>query len=159
MLSPTEKQKNEELLATLLPEVGELARRHLALSEEAGIDLLVVQAERTYSAQAALYATGRTRPGRIVTNAMPGYSWHNFGRAYDVAIVGEAGRLMWEGPRYRKVGQLGTGIGLVWGGDFSAIRGDLGHFEYHPGLTLAEARAAFKTNVKEDENGEELVRV
>lgn len=142
MLSQARKKRNEDALATLSPDVSALARRHLAISEEAGIDLLVVQAARSYSEQAALYETGRSRPGRVVTNAKPGYSWHNFGRAYDVAIVGEAGRLIWESPLYRKAGALGISLGLIWGGSFSAIRGDLGHFEYHPGLTLAQARAA-----------------
>lgn len=102
--------------------------------------LLVVQAYRTPGEQAVLYARGRTLPGKIVTNARPGRTWHNLGRAYDVAIV-EDGQIIWDSPAYNRVGALGKSLGLVWGGDFSSIRGDLGHFEYHPGLTLERARA------------------
>jgi peptidoglycan L-alanyl-D-glutamate endopeptidase CwlK len=94
MLSSGQGKRNKELLATLLPEVAALAWRHLGICQDAGIDLVVVQALRTKEQQDALYAQGRTAPGRVVTDARPGFSWHNFGRAYDVAIAGEGGRLI-----------------------------------------------------------------
>lgn len=127
------------MLGSLLPEVRALAESHLALCAAHGIRLLVVQAGRTLEEQAAIYAQGRTAPGNIVTNARFGYSWHNFGRAYDVAVV-KGGQAAWSGPEYLEAGELGKSLGLIWGGDFKGIKGDLGHFEYHPGLTLAEAR-------------------
>lgn len=43
---------------------------------------------RTYAYQDSLYAAGRTRPGPKVTNWPGGESYHNFGLAYDVTLVG-----------------------------------------------------------------------
>jgi len=44
----------------------------------AGLDVLITCTWRAPVEQAALYAQGRTRPGKIVTNARPGESAHNF---------------------------------------------------------------------------------
>jgi len=128
------------MLSSLLPEVRELAERHIALSGAEGIDLLVVYAYRSLPEQEKIYAKGRSGPGKVVTGAPPGHSWHNFRRAYDVAVL-SGGRIDWQSDKYRRAGEIGRSLGLVWGGDFKAIKGDLGHFEYHPGLTLARARA------------------
>jgi peptidoglycan L-alanyl-D-glutamate endopeptidase CwlK len=138
-LSDAQIKRNEDAIKTLLPEVQQLCRNHLGQCQQAGIDLLIVQALRTKDEQDALYAQGRTKPGKVVTNAQYGYSWHCFGRAYDVAII-EGGQPIWESPKYAKVGALGKLVGLAWGGDFKAIKGDLGHFEFHPGMDLAQAR-------------------
>lgn len=133
------KKLNAERLAGLLPEARELAERHIALCEAEGIELLVTYGCRSLSEQKALYAKGRTAPGKVVTNARPGFSWHNFGRAYDVAIM-TGGKPDWKSKTYARIGELGKSIGLTWGGDFKSVRGDYGHFEYHPNLTLAQAR-------------------
>lgn len=139
MLTDTQIKRNDRNLETLQPDVRELARRHLGLCAGEGIDLLVVQAYRGMEQQAALYAKGRSGHGKAVTNAGPGYSWHNFGRAYDVAVI-EDGKVLWDSPKYAHAGAIGKKLGLVWGGDFRSVKGDLGHFEYHPGLTLAQIR-------------------
>lgn len=130
---------NAERLARLTPDVRALSERHIKACAAEGITLLVTQTLRGMDEQAALYAMGRTAPGRKVTNAKPGYSWHNFGRAYDVAVV-RGGNIAWSGPEYARSGEIGRGLGLVWGGGFKGLKGDLGHFEYHPGLTLRQAR-------------------
>lgn len=139
MLTPEQNERNERAIATLIPEVQSVCRKHLALLATNGIDVIIPQALRTKEEQDALYAQGRTTPGKKVTNAQFGYSWHCFGRAYDIAVV-KAGKIAWDGPEYVKAGSLGKTLGLVWGGDFKAISGDLGHFEFHPGLELADAR-------------------
>ena len=140
MLTDGQEKKNQELLSALTPELRSLAQRHLDLCKGAGIDLLVVQGYRSLQEQAALYEAGRGPDGgRKVTNARPGFSWHNFRRAYDLAVV-EGGKIIWNSPKYTEAGKIGKSLGLVWGGDFKSVRGDLGHFEYHPGFTLAQAR-------------------
>jgi peptidoglycan L-alanyl-D-glutamate endopeptidase CwlK len=66
----------------------ELARRIHQLEQymiAEGIEIRVVQGLRTYAEQDAIYAQGRTTPGKIVTKAPGGYSMHNFGLAVDVA--------------------------------------------------------------------------
>lgn len=42
-----------------------------------------ISGTRTVKEQAELYAQGRTKPGKIVTNARPGTSAHNYGIAVD----------------------------------------------------------------------------
>jgi len=50
-----------------------------------GILLRITQGLRTWPQQDAIYAIGRTVPGKIVTDAQGGYSAHCFGYALDVA--------------------------------------------------------------------------
>lgn len=74
---------SELRLAEVMPELA--ARiRHMAfnLSRE-GIYIRVTQGLRTIEQQNALYAIGRTQPGKIVTNAHGGMSYHNYGLAVD----------------------------------------------------------------------------
>lgn len=42
---------------------------------------------RTIAEQNALYAQGRTKPGKIVTNAKGGLSYHNYGLAVDIVLL------------------------------------------------------------------------
>ena len=51
------------------------------------VRLRITQALRTWDEQEELYAQGRTKKGKIVTNAKAGYSWHNYGLAIDVCIL------------------------------------------------------------------------
>ena len=57
------------------------------VNEELCIQLRVTQGLRTIAEQDELYAQGRTKPGKIVTNAKGGKSNHNSGLAIDVCIV------------------------------------------------------------------------
>lgn len=42
---------------------------------------------RTFDQQNDLYAIGRTKPGKIVTNAKGGQSYHNYGLAWDIVLL------------------------------------------------------------------------
>lgn len=42
---------------------------------------------RTVEEQNDLYAQGRTKPGKIVTNAKGGHSYHNYGLAIDIVLL------------------------------------------------------------------------
>ena len=83
-----------ERIARLYPE---LARRWTQIDAglvASGITVRVTQGLRTWAEQDALFAQGRTTPGRIVTFARGGESWHNYGLALDfVPMV--AGAPMW----------------------------------------------------------------
>jgi peptidoglycan L-alanyl-D-glutamate endopeptidase CwlK len=133
-------------LDDLEPDVRELCVQLLAACAREGINLMVTHTRRTWEEQAQLYARGRTAPGPAVTNAPPGYSWHNFGRAFDVA---EKDRTPYDlgtpGPRdddsiWNRIGDLGESLGLEWGGRWK--RPDRPHFEHHGGQTLAAMRAS-----------------
>jgi peptidoglycan L-alanyl-D-glutamate endopeptidase CwlK len=114
-----------------------MARGLIQSAEAAGVELLVTSTLRTFEEQAELFAQGRTKPGKIVTKAKPGESWHNFGLAFDVVPL-IAGKAVWDSPRWTEIGALGKAIGLAWGGDFKSFK-DLPHFEFHPELTIKQA--------------------
>lgn len=98
---------------------------------EAGIGkkLVLVQSFRSAADQAVLYAQGRTTPGPVVTHAEPGTSYHEWGLAFDVAILDASGKPSWPNdvPLWTQIGRFGKELGLTWGGDFPDP--DYGHFE------------------------------
>lgn len=126
-------------LDDLHPTVADLARQLVDLCQQNGIELLITSTLRTFEEQDALYAIGRTKPGKVVTNARSGQSWHNYGLAFDVVPLVN-GKAIWTSPNWESIGALGMTLGLVWGGQWAGFK-DKPHFEYHPGLTLAEAMA------------------
>jgi len=102
----------------------------LADAQAAGIDLLVTCTLRTLDEQARLYAQGRTTAGRIVTNAMPGQSAHNFGLAVDVVPIVD-GKPDWSGTDgvWKQVGELGQAAGLDWLGAPGSPFLEYAHFQ------------------------------
>jgi peptidoglycan L-alanyl-D-glutamate endopeptidase CwlK len=133
-------------LEDLHPVVADKARALLALAAGEGIDLLVTSTLRTFAEQAVIYAQGRSQPGKRVTNARPGQSWHNFGLAFDVVPL-VAGKPVWNAPCWDRIGALGRSLDLTWGGDFRSFK-DRPHFEYHPNLTLAECNRRFTARLE-----------
>lgn len=133
--------KAEDRLSKIHPTLADKARQLIAKAHAEGIDLVVTQGLRTIAEQNALYAQGRTAPGKIVTKAKGGSSYHNFGLAFDIAVRKENGDIDWDTAKlYNRVGQLGKSIGLEWGGDFKSIK-DTPHFQLTFGLTLSQLRA------------------
>lgn len=51
-----------------------------------GLLFRIVQGYRTMKEQAIIYAQGRTTPGKIISNAPAGMSYHNYGLAIDFCI-------------------------------------------------------------------------
>src|SRR3990167_3564680 len=111
-------------LADLAPDVRLLAEKFLDAVADQGIEVLVTCTYRSGIEQAGLYAQGRTAKGKIVTNAKAGESLHNAllngqpgSRAFDVVPM-VAGKPMWdaEHPHWEKLGIIGEGVGLQWGG-------------------------------------------
>jgi RHS repeat-associated protein len=139
---PLLDRRTENNLAALAEPVEKMARSLLYHARtDLGLDVRIIQGTRTYAEQNALYAQGRTTPGPIVTNAPGGYSFHNFGVAFDVGLF--RGRAYIEGGSgYINVGHLGERIGLEWGGRWRSFQ-DLPHFQY-PGLSLDVVRAHFE---------------
>ena len=59
----------------------------VARRKAAGRPILVTQGFRTDAEQDYDYAQGRTRPGRIITNAKGGQSFHCYGVAFDICFL------------------------------------------------------------------------
>lgn len=116
-----------------------------------GRELFIVRAHATIAEQDALFAQGRTEPGAIVTNAKGGQSWHNFGRAFDVALEEkQTQKPTWSTAGedlelWRLLGVIAKWIGLEWGGNFEGLN-DFGHFHNADGMTIERARAQWETH-------------
>ena len=105
--------------------------------EAAGIRVKLTCGFRSIEEQNRLYVRGRTAPGRVVTNARGGSSWHNYGLAADYAFV-VGGQFTWSGP-WRVFGRIARECGLEWGGDWSKFP-DRPHIQWRKGRTLTEMR-------------------
>ncbi len=105
----------------------------LAETQKQGIRLLVTQGYRSKEEQDYIYAQGRTRKGKIVTNAKGGSSFHNFQVAFDVC--GFDGKKVYYNINWKKLGEIAKKIGLEHG-DRGYV--DLPHFQYRAGYSLKD---------------------
>ena len=126
-------------IATLRPDAQTKAHEWLLKCLEAGINVKIITGTRTYNEQDNLYAQGRTKAGRKVTNAPAGYSWHNFGVAWDFVVFDEDGQPQWESPLMEECGKIAESLGHEWGGRWTSPQ-DTPHVTVKMGCTLAEAR-------------------
>ena len=131
---------NSRSLDELIPQAKERVEKFIALCKEHNIDILVTSTYRDAESQNALYAQGRTAPGKIVTNAKAGDSWHNWRCAVDVVPLVN-GKPDWDGshPIWAEIGRLGKEAGLEWAGEWHSFK-ELAHFQYTGGLTLAQLK-------------------
>jgi len=109
-----------------------------------GIDILVTSTYRDYESQNALYAQGRTLPGKIVTKAKGGQSYHNHRVAFDVVPL-RNGKPVWgtsgaDGQLWQRIGQCGIEAGLEWAGNWKTFK-EFPHFQLTNGLSLADFQA------------------
>lgn len=135
-------------MADLHPDVRVKVEKWVAACATRGVDILVYCTLRTADEQAALYAMGRTAPGKIVTNAKPWQSWHQFGRAVDaVPMVNgkpdwsysdlDADR--WPDEPWWQIYVVEAGrAGLEWAGNWTTFR-EFVHVQDTGGLTLGQA--------------------
>jgi peptidoglycan L-alanyl-D-glutamate endopeptidase CwlK len=111
-----------------------------------GRSLRITEGFRTFARQRKLHAIGRTTPGKVVTNAEAGESFHNYGIALDVCFRGKDPYLE-KDPHgvelWKELGRFAKGHGFVWGGDFSYLV-DRPHLQLTFGLTLPEIQALYK---------------
>jgi len=85
---------------------------------------------RSVAEQNELYAQGRFKPGKIVTNARGGQSNHNHNPspAFDIAFKDKLGNIVWDVVYFRLFAEAGRRSGLSWGGDWVSFK-DYPHFE------------------------------
>lgn len=135
------------------------------------VRIRIVQGLRTIDEQNALFAQGRTTPGKIVTNARGGRSFHNYGLAFDFAIMydkdgnGSFETLSWDvnydfdkdGKKdWMEVVNVFKSLGFAWGGDFTTIEDDP-HIEKVFGYSWRELLA--KYNAKQFITGTNYVKL
>ena len=135
-------------IETLEPEFAEKIKLLIKATEMATqLKWIITSGRRTMAEQLKLYEQGRTAPGKVVTNARPGSSAHNFGLAADLAPMRRDGRIWWEAPKsvWQKMADLAREMGMVSGFYFKTIydaphvedgkryrrNGKPGRFTYH----------------------------
>lgn len=118
-------------LVSRVERLVENANRH-------GMNLYVHQGHRSMEEQMRLLESGRG-----VTQARPGYSFHNYGLAVDIVFQGKNGQPSWsENHDWKKLGKLGKEVGLEWGGDWKSMK-DRPHFQLIPNNEISTVRKDF----------------
>lgn len=115
--------------------------------KELGIKLRITSALRTWEEQTRLYNKGRSSPGKQVTNAKAGESYHNFGLAFDVVEI-KNGKAIWKNSNWNKIGMLGKSMGFEWGGDW-VTRVDKPHFQIRFGMHHKTLAQLYKSGQRE----------
>jgi peptidoglycan L-alanyl-D-glutamate endopeptidase CwlK len=124
---------------------------------------------RTFAEQDALFAQGRSKPGKRVTNARGGQSYHNYGLAIDIVLIldkdknGTFETAAWDvksdfdGDKkadWMEVVQIFKRYGFEWGGDWKFL--DLPHFQKSFGKSIYELKSLHAAG-KVDKNGFVLI--
>lgn len=104
---------------------------------------------RSFKEQTELYAQGRTKPGKIVTNAKAGYSYHNYGLAVDICLIIDGKSAVWDTKTdfdidgiadWMEIVRIFKAHGWEWGGDWKRFP-DLPHFQKTFGFSIADLLA------------------
>lgn len=147
--------KNSRDLNLLHPKVKNLAESFIvqanAFLANKGYQVKVISTLRNNKEQAEIYAQGRTKPGKIVTNAGPGKSVHNFGCAFDIGIFRDGIYNPPDADKYFDlIAPIGRTLGLEWGGDWKSIK-DRPHYQYTGKYSNSEFLRLANNNVSIDE--------
>lgn len=127
------------LLSDLAQPVQVAALRFADLCNESGLSVLIYCTLRTNEEQAELWASGRSLPGTILTNAKPGESLHNpdvLGKAwaFDAVPLLPDGRAAWGAVKsIELMGICGEHAGLEWAGRWRGALRERVHFQIKPG--------------------------
>lgn len=120
---------NSQKIAQLHPIVKEIATIFFDRLAENNLDFLITDAYRSIDEQNQLYSKGRTSKGKIVTQVKGGYSYHNYGLAFDIVPILD-GKLNYDDrTSYTLAAQIAEPLGLEWGGNWKKFT-DTPHFQY-----------------------------
>lgn len=154
-----------------------IAKAHPAVREELGLIYNDIQkalvgravcrfdcVHRSFERQAEIYASGRSQPGRKLTNAPAGLSLHNYGLAVDICLLvtknGAQDFASWDTAGdfdedgvadWMEVVRIFKAHGWDWGGDWNGFK-DMPHFQKSFGLKASDFLALHKAG-SVDEQG------
>lgn len=153
-----------ERIERLDPTLRENARALYAEICEALKGRAICRFSHTYRSNAeqdALYAIGRTKAGKIVTNAKGGQSYHNYGMAIDIVLLvdkdknGTFESASWETnvdfdgdgrADWMEVVAIFKRYGWEWGGDWKFT--DMPHFQKTNGISIRTLQKTYPNGVK-----------
>lgn len=131
----------------------------LLLCLAAGVVVRITSSLRSFAEQLALFMSGRDKNGKLVepkkwlSDARPGYSWHNYGLAIDFCILlPDGSNVSWDKNAdfdkdkkadWLEVVAIFKAAGFEWGGDWPKGKNDPPHLQYRPnGQSVAQWLAA-----------------
>jgi peptidoglycan L-alanyl-D-glutamate endopeptidase CwlK len=132
MIDHTKHNNNVNLLS---PYFYRRLQKALDAVRQSGYMLEIFEAYRTPARSSYLYEQGRTRDGKIVTNAKAWQSLHNYGLAVDL-IYKPDGRWSWEGD-FDTPAKIMVAYDFEWLGN----KGDKPHYQISGGLSWQEMKA------------------
>lgn len=106
---------------------------------------------RTWEEQDELYAQGRTKPGKKVTNAKGGDSLHCYGLATDIVLIINGKDASWDVKKdwdkdkqsdWMEVVNEFKKKGWTWGGDWVSFK-DMPHFEKTFGYSVKQLKEKY----------------
>ena len=127
--------------------------------EQGGVSIRLTQTLRTIQEQNDLYAIGRTKPGKIVTNAKGGQSYHNWGLSCDFCLLHKDGSISWNMHEdldkdgiadWMEVVKIFEKYGWEWGGKWKFK--DTPHFQKTFGKSIKDLQ-----NCKKDKDGYPII--
>jgi peptidoglycan L-alanyl-D-glutamate endopeptidase CwlK len=164
-------QRVSAMIGELIPEAQMPALKVIATLADQGLGVRITFAWRSRKTQFALYAQGRgpldqinaarlaaglapiteAENARVITNAPPGKSWHEWRRAIDVVPVdlatapdlSDPDNPVWDSPHWDAIGYVGKLFGFEWGGDWPATKIDRPHLQWTAGADLAQLNAKY----------------
>lgn len=146
--------KMESSFTGLHPKVKQASQKLIAISLQKGIKVKIIAGFRSQERQNELYAQGRTTPGKIVTHAKAGQSFHNYGLAIDFALMDpKTNELSWNTKAdhnhngisdWNEVVKEAKKLGFEWGGDWENFK-DMPHLEMNFGQSIRELQ--FKSKI------------
>lgn len=135
-MDQTTKKHIDLLHPSVREEVAKIIEEcDLALNGRAKVR--ITQGLRSFQEQEDLYAFGRTKPGKKVTNAKGGQSIHNYGFAVDICLIIDGTTASWDTVKDWDNDQISDWQECVeifkkhnwnWGGDCKTFK-DLPHFD------------------------------
>jgi len=133
--------RSESNIMTLIPKAQIEARKFLNMAAGGNKDVRIISGTRTYEEQDDLFAQGRTKAGKIVTNAKGGQSNHNFGIAWDIGLF-DNGSYNENDDDYIALAHavLPNMNSLEWGGNWHSFK-DFPHYQLK---TVSESVAAIR---------------
>lgn len=141
---------NSRNISDLHPYVAGLCNKLMELCKKEGITIQITSTLRDSEYQRYLY---EKVPGSTNT---PLIGAHGFGLAFDVVPI-VAGKALWDNQElWNKIGALGKGLGLEWGGDWKSII-DKPHFQFTQGLSSADLRAGKRPKFPEEGGGVDIM--
>lgn len=148
--------RTEKNLATLDPKAQVIFRPFITRAKEIaaskGCEWIVISGNRTWAEQDALYAQGRTKPGKKVTNAKGGQSNHNFKIAIDGGVFkngvyldgGNSAQQRLASEVHRSIAAEASRFNIDAGALWTSFK-DEPHFEIKTCLNMAKKRELFSS--------------